>query len=338
MGFLDDLSTGAGILGGVGNFIGSLFGNGRPSLSAQLDVSKQMAKYQHDLNMDAWREQNAYNDPSAQMERLKNAGINPHSIAGNASVAGNASGVPSTQVDTPDISNFQRKIDFGSLSSMAQLISNLKNVQTDTDKKETEVEINKTTKQNLDVQRDLAKEEILNRQLSREQTRLMMAVERMRMWRDNEMFKYDTKFRDAQIQKEFANIDQINASIRQINQTIKESDSRIRNLNSQSQNNEATYEHWLSRGVQPGGSWQTRLMDYFGDSLDSTLGKLDTTISQKVKDVLAYFDEGGQGSGTPVGKAYKYTKNYMFNKKRKKYTYNKNHIMTPYYGHPNMNK
>lgn len=98
-------------LSSAGNFLsglGQAFGWGRPSLSAQLDVSKRLAKYEHDLSMDAWREQVAYNDPARQAERLEAAGFSRHNLVGNASIAGNASGVPAASVDTPDLSKFQR--------------------------------------------------------------------------------------------------------------------------------------------------------------------------------------------------------------------------------------
>lgn len=47
-------------------------------------------KYQQDLNM--WNLTNAYNDPAAQMERLKKAGLNPNLVYGGGNVTGNTSG------------------------------------------------------------------------------------------------------------------------------------------------------------------------------------------------------------------------------------------------------
>jgi hypothetical protein len=49
-------------------------------------------------NIRFWEMQNEYNDPSAQMERLRRAGINPHMIAGNPSAVGNAGNIQSPNV------------------------------------------------------------------------------------------------------------------------------------------------------------------------------------------------------------------------------------------------
>lgn len=117
MGFLGKLISGVGnfftggLASGIGDFIGgigSAFGMGQPSLADQVSASKDLAKYEHDLSMEAWREQTAYNDPSRIMERLKTAKINPHAIAGNASITGNASAAPTASIGDIDVSKFQK--------------------------------------------------------------------------------------------------------------------------------------------------------------------------------------------------------------------------------------
>lgn len=69
-------------------------GLGSDDLAAeeQWKWSKKAAdyKYQQDLNM--WNLVNAYNDPSAQMERLQKAGLNPNLVYGGGNVTGNTSG------------------------------------------------------------------------------------------------------------------------------------------------------------------------------------------------------------------------------------------------------
>ena len=56
------------------------------TIQAQLDQQK----FQNDYNYRMWQEQNAYNTPSAQMERLAAAGLNPNLVYGSGSVVGNA--------------------------------------------------------------------------------------------------------------------------------------------------------------------------------------------------------------------------------------------------------
>lgn len=49
----------------------------------------QMAKYNNEYNYWLWHQQNEYNTPAAQMQRAREAGLNPNVIAGNVS-SGNA--------------------------------------------------------------------------------------------------------------------------------------------------------------------------------------------------------------------------------------------------------
>lgn len=52
----------------------------------------EVAKFQADYDYNKWREQNLYNAPKAQMERLRAAGLNPNLVYGSGSVTGNVSG------------------------------------------------------------------------------------------------------------------------------------------------------------------------------------------------------------------------------------------------------
>lgn len=55
--------------------------------------SKRSQRRANKYNVAQWRRQNAYNDPSSQMQRLRNAGLNPNLIYGTSptSATGNAS-------------------------------------------------------------------------------------------------------------------------------------------------------------------------------------------------------------------------------------------------------
>ena len=105
----DPLSAGALI--GIGsaisgvNTVGSLLGQG-----LSYKKQKALAKYQYDLNMQAWREQTAYNTPAAQMQRLVDAGLNPNLVYGNGNVANAADSPP--QYEAPRV-NFDTNPNFG---------------------------------------------------------------------------------------------------------------------------------------------------------------------------------------------------------------------------------
>ena len=80
-------------------------------------------------NLEQWHRQNAYNDPSAQMARLKNAGLNPNLIYGTSptSATGNADKVAPS--DTPDyqIDNPMREI--SSYANVKQTEANTDNLR-----------------------------------------------------------------------------------------------------------------------------------------------------------------------------------------------------------------
>lgn len=82
--FLPLIGTGVSALGTA---IGGLFGN----RSRKREASRSRA---HDINM--WDKTNAYNHPSAQMERLRSAGLNPNLVYGGSSggTAGTANALP----------------------------------------------------------------------------------------------------------------------------------------------------------------------------------------------------------------------------------------------------
>lgn len=109
MGVMNMLTN--GVSGAAGSLIGGIFG--AIGAKKQYKRQKSLMKLQSQLEMDNWQQQfdaqNAYNDPSAQLDRLEDAGINPLTQDGgfaNTSepVSGAAVGLPSPSV--PDFSAF----------------------------------------------------------------------------------------------------------------------------------------------------------------------------------------------------------------------------------------
>lgn len=101
----DPISTGIGVAGGIAS---SIFGaqQARKNRAHQLNMQRiqnefnaKQAELSFQRNSDEWTRQfnlqNAYNDPSAQMERYRQAGINPYMASvgdGNSSASVSASG------------------------------------------------------------------------------------------------------------------------------------------------------------------------------------------------------------------------------------------------------
>ena len=105
-----------------------------------------------DWNLEMWNLENAYNDPSAQMERMVAAGINPNSVAqgmaGNGSTAGSVQGSSGQSVSGASSSPGSGSVASSNVrpGSMADILANSVN----------------TMWQNLGLQKDLAGKQLDN--------------------------------------------------------------------------------------------------------------------------------------------------------------------------------
>lgn len=95
----------AGALAGIAAGATALSGGIQYATSMKsLRKNKKLAEYQHNLNMQAWREQAAYNSPEQQMQRLKDAGLNPNLVYGQGSgTTGQADPPPQFNAPTADL-------------------------------------------------------------------------------------------------------------------------------------------------------------------------------------------------------------------------------------------
>lgn len=82
--------AGLQLLGGGVNLIGDIVSNRQ---------NRKLAEYSYQKNLEQWNRQNAYNHPSQQMARLREAGLNPNLVYGTGTVGNTVGGSP--QYDTP---------------------------------------------------------------------------------------------------------------------------------------------------------------------------------------------------------------------------------------------
>lgn len=111
--------------------------------------SKQMYKMQRDDAIAFWNMQNEYNDPKHQMARLQAAGLNPHLVYGGSGNSGQAGPIP-----TPDAvtSGPHREPRFeGGAELMPALLG------------AADLRIKKAQADNLEVQNDLLRQDVLLR-------------------------------------------------------------------------------------------------------------------------------------------------------------------------------
>nr|QJB20763.1 MAG: DNA pilot protein [Microvirus sp.] len=99
--------TSLGLIGAslAGSAMGGLFGMGNQAMS--VSQQKRLFDYQYSKNLEMWNLQNEYNDPSKQIERLMNAGLNPNLAYGHGTLANTSAQMPQTSMphvnkaDTP---------------------------------------------------------------------------------------------------------------------------------------------------------------------------------------------------------------------------------------------
>lgn len=89
----------------VAGAVGSYLSNRRAAKTARrntdrtIQANREMAEYAYSKDLEMWERQNMYNRPSAQMERFKDAGLNPNLIYGQGT-PGQAAQMP--QYNAPD--------------------------------------------------------------------------------------------------------------------------------------------------------------------------------------------------------------------------------------------
>lgn len=118
--FLSILEAAAPVAGGLFGLVGNLFGShsnrnaqqsaNEANLQAVRETNRanrELAEYAYSRDLEMWNRQNQYNSPSAQMERLKAAGLNPNLVYGHGAVGNVSSAIPRYQVPQVQTPNYK---------------------------------------------------------------------------------------------------------------------------------------------------------------------------------------------------------------------------------------
>lgn len=83
-------------------------------------AQKELSEYQYSKDLEMWQRANEYGSPAAQMQRLKEAGLNPNMVYGSGSAAG-ASPASLPKYQAPNVQYaYKQPIDLGSIIGLYQ--------------------------------------------------------------------------------------------------------------------------------------------------------------------------------------------------------------------------
>lgn len=88
---LESIIGGIPIIGGIAQSIINS-NQARENQEKQNQANLQLAQYQYSKDLEMWNRGNEYNAPQAQMQRLRDAGLNPNLVYGSGAVAGQSAG------------------------------------------------------------------------------------------------------------------------------------------------------------------------------------------------------------------------------------------------------
>lgn len=127
-----------GLPGAILGVVGSILGQQgqrrqeRRNIRDQTAANKELAEYAYGKDLEQWERQNLYNQPSAQMARLREAGLNPNLVYGSGSAAGVTSPAKSPQYQTVRADFSKRQSPLGALDMLGMYQEfKMKNAQID---------------------------------------------------------------------------------------------------------------------------------------------------------------------------------------------------------------
>lgn len=117
-----------------------------------IQANKELANFAYSKDLEMWNRSNEYNTPLSQMNRIKQAGLNPNLVYGNGVTGNSSSQLPKYNAPTVDY-NYKPSVDFqGMLSSFMDLElkqSQIDNVRAQTNNTNTETALKTLNREKL---------------------------------------------------------------------------------------------------------------------------------------------------------------------------------------------
>lgn len=215
-------AAGAAIVGGASLFgnIASSAGNARAAKQVNKGNMK-LAEYQYSKNLDMWHMTNAYNSPTAQMQRLKAAGLNPNLVYGNGATT-EAAKAPS--YDAPNLQAYTGR-NYGVGDAVATSLQYLQN--------QAQVENMKEQNRNLVAQNDVLRQQALTG-----------AAQAANIHANTARTKFDLglaeTLKDTSVQAAISNVEKVKSDIEsnQVSNTLKKQEISMYDLKKQLTNSQ----------------------------------------------------------------------------------------------------
>lgn len=106
------------------------------------DANRELQKDQQGWNESMWHQQNSYNTPEAQMQRYRDAGLNPNLVLGEGNVGSGSASSPAAPATQPRMENVMGNLDpVGDYMRIKNASAGIENIQADTDNKRKDIEL-----------------------------------------------------------------------------------------------------------------------------------------------------------------------------------------------------
>lgn len=118
-------SAASSIIGGIGSALQARKNRkfAREMQQRQFDWQRKENELAYERNLEMWNKQNAYNSPAAQMERLKQAGLNPNLAYGNLANDSASNAPQAIPTDVPALSESAFNNPYESVSNMGNSLA-----------------------------------------------------------------------------------------------------------------------------------------------------------------------------------------------------------------------